>query len=160
MKTIFLTIILFFVLGCGYKPSNVYIKDKFGDKISVTVDMFSSEPESSVNIKDLINQALINKIGMRIDNTSSTKLIIHPEDVKFEAIQKDNMGYTISYRAILKLNTEVIKDGSKRLITSYGNYDFNVQSNSSISEQNRYDAIKKSSIKAVDELLFKLSLER
>jgi hypothetical protein len=149
-------------IGCGYKPSNIYTKERIGNNISVYVEMFDNEPESSVNIKDLINQAFITRLGIKIvsEDIADTKIRVYPQSIIFEPIEKDYKGYTISYRTSITLKSEVHTKDKKNTIMAIGNYDFDIKPNSSISEQNRYEAIKRGSIKAVDELLFKLSLER
>ena len=75
-------------------------------------------------------------------------------------IQYDKNGYVIAYKTYVDLLTQYRdRAGHRGAITSRGDYDFAIESNSVISDTKRFEAIKNASYKAIDEFISKLSVK-
>jgi len=158
----FLVFVLFFN-GCGYKPTYIYTKKVLGDDIYVDVDISLKDPQNSVLITDAVNEAVISKFRsnlVRDKKRASAQLYISLKKVKFKPIQYDKNGYVIAYKTYVSLKTRYIdKKNKSKTITTSGNYDFSIEANSIISDNKRFEAIKFAALKAIDELISKISIK-
>ena len=163
MKNIlFFLVISIFVLGCGYKPTYVYTKNVMGNNIFVDVDVSLVDPQNSVLIADAMREAVISKFHSNLvpKNKADSTMKVALNSINFNPIQYDSNGYVIAYKTVVSLKT-IYKDisGNKRVINSSGDYDFSIEANSVISDNKRFEAIKFASIKAMDELISKISIK-
>ena len=157
----FLVLIALLFSSCGYKPTNIYTKKVLGDSIYVDVAISRVDPQNSVLITDAINQAVITKFRSKLvsKERATTKMYVSLNSVSFKPIQYDNNGYVIAYKTLVSLNTRYIdRSGKQRVISSSGDYDFSIEANSVISDNKRFDAIKFGALKAIDELISKISV--
>ena len=157
----FLVLLVLFVASCGYKPTNIYTKKVLGDSIYVDVAISRVDPQNTVLITDAVNQAVITKFKSKLVNKqkATTKMYISLKTVSFKPIQYDNNGYVIAYKTWVSLNTKYIdKSAKQRVVNSSGDYDFSIEANSVISDNKRFDAIKFAALKAIDELVSKISV--
>jgi len=157
----FLVLIALLFSSCGYKPTNIYTKKVLGDSIYVDVAISGVDPQNSVLITDAINQAVITKFRSKLvsKERATTKMYVSLNSVSFKPIQYDNNGYVIAYKTLVSLNTRYIdRSGKQRVISSSGDYDFSIEANSVISDNKRFDAIKFGALKAIDELISKISV--
>jgi hypothetical protein len=147
--------------SCGYKPTAIYTKNVLGDKIYANVEISLEDPENSILIKDAINEAIINKFHSKLvskDKASST-IDIKLSSVKFQPIEYDTNGYVIAYKTLVGLQTTYSDKNSKMsTISTTGDYDFNIESLSVISDSKRFNAIKEASQKAIDAFISKISI--
>jgi len=160
-KVWFIVVLSVFLVSCGYKPTNIYTKEVLGDRIFVDVSISKVDPQNSVLIKDAINQAVITKFRSKLTSykNSTAKLYISFGSVSFKPIQYDKNGYVIAYKTIVNLKTKYIDRENKiRVVNSSGDYDFSIEPNSIISDNKRFEAIKFASLKAIDELISKISI--
>ena len=163
MKNLLLFIFLSAIfLGCGYKPTYLYTKKVMGDNIYVDVDVSLVDPQNSVLIADAMREAVISKFHSNLtskdkaDSWMQTTL----NSINFQPIQYDNNGYVIAYKTIVTLKTKYHDKNKKvRVINTTGDYDFSIEANSVISDNKRFEAIKFASIKAMDELISKISIK-
>jgi len=149
-----------FLISCGYKPTAIYSKNILGDKIYADVKISLKDPENSILIKDAINEAIISKFHSKIapKESASSKLFINLKSVNFRPIEFDRNGYVITYKSLVTLETRYIdKNNSSHIILTSGDYDFNIESLSVISDTLRFNAIKEASLKAIDALISKIS---
>lgn len=151
------TLLVFF--GCGYKPSSGFTKKALGVKIFTEVAIPIDNPESSILIKDIINEAIITKYGSRLSskNEADATITIKKANFSIDGLQKDEYGFTVFYRSSATLDVEVQTRDKKNSFTVSGTYDFFVTSESIISEEKRLDSFKFATIKALDEIGAKLS---
>ncbi len=155
-------LILVLFTSCGYKPTAIYTREVLGDKIFADVKTSLSDPENSVLIKDAINEAVISKFHSKLvskRDLATATLDISIKSVKFEPIEYDTNGYVIAYKSSVILETNY-KDKSKKeqVITTSGDYDFNIQTLSVISDSKRFNAIKEASQKAIDAFISQISI--
>jgi hypothetical protein len=160
-KVVGFALLVLLFSSCGYKPTAIYTKNVLGDKIYADVEISLQDPENSILIKDAINEAIINKFHSKLvsKNEASSKLDIKLSSVKFQPIDYDSNGYVIAYKTLVKLKTTYSDKSSKKsTISTTGDYDFNIQSLSVISDSKRFNAIKEASQKAIDAFISKISI--
>lgn len=148
--------------ACGYKPTSVYTKKVLGEQIYVKVETSLEDPENSVLIRDAVNEAVIYKFNAKIasQENASSKLFVKLEHVNFQPIEYDSNGYVIAYKTNVTLLVGY-HDKFKKLksLKTHGDYDFNIESNSVISDTKRFNAIKEASQKAIDAFISRISVE-
>jgi len=160
-KVVGFALLVLLFSSCGYKPTAIYTKNVLGDKIYADVEISLEDPENSILIKDAINEAIINKFHSKLvsKNEASSKLDIKLSSVKFQPIDYDSNGYVIAYKTLVRLETTYSDKSSKKsTISTTGDYDFNIQSLSVISDSKRFNAIKEASQKAIDAFISKISI--
>jgi hypothetical protein len=165
MKKAFLTLSLLLLIGCGYQPTNSYVKRVIGERIYISVSIFVEEPENAVLILDTLKEALKTKLKVSFTDSresADSELDIVIKDLRFKPLQYNDKGYVVMYRNEITLKTKLKyrdRNGVEK-IRYYdldGFYDFPVSESTSISEAIRFDAIKFSSQKALDTLIPKLA---
>ncbi len=159
---IWLFSVVLLLVGCGYKPTSLYTKKLLGENIYVKVETSLEDPENSVLIRDAVNEAVIYKFDGRVSSVkeASGELYVRLLSVAFKPIEYDTNGYVIGYKTKVTLQTRYQdKEGKKRAFQTHGDYDFNIASNSVISDNKRFNAIKEASQKALDALISRLSVQ-
>jgi len=159
---LFLVFTLFVALsGCGYRPSAKYARNVIGEKISTSVIISETDPENSVIIKDAVDKAIIEVFHASLVNKkyADTHLSLSISEPSYIPLQYNSDGFIISYRATIALHiTRETKDIKKNYRTT-GTYDFAVVPNAVLTDQERFDAIKYSSIKAISAFVARVSAE-
>ena len=147
--------------SCGYKPSAKYARSVVGEKISTTVIISSEDPENSVIVKDAVDKAIIEifHASLKPRQYADTHLRITLSSPNYSPLQYDSNGFVISYRATITLNISRESKESKKNYVSKGTYDFAVVPNAVLTDQQRFDAIKFSSIKAISAFVAQVSAE-
>ena len=159
MKKILIIILLFGFIGCGYRPSAINTSKTMGERVYTEVDVSLSDPENAVLIKDALNSALFNRLKSKItikDKANSTIKVLY-NSIKFYPLQYNRNGYVIYYQADINLKFQFIKDNKIREKIITGKYTFPIRPSAIISTSLRFEAIKKGSIKALDQFIAYLS---
>ncbi len=159
---VWLVCLVLLLSACGYKPTSVYTKKVLGNAIYVKVETSLEDPENSVLIRDALNEAVIYKFHAKIadKNDASSKLFVTLEHVNFQPIEYDNNGYVIAYKTNVTLLTSYHdKKNKSKSVKTYGDFDFNIASNSVISDTKRFNAIKEASQKAIDAFISRIAVE-
>ena len=161
IKFMILFMIFISFVSCGYKPSSTFARQVVGEKISTSVIISSQDPENTVIIKDAIDSAVIEVFHASLTSRdySDTHLTISLHEPSYSPIQYDQNGYVISYRAMIQLLITRQTANSVEKYNVKGTYDFSVTANAVITDQERFDAIKYSSKKAINSFLAKVSAE-
>ncbi|MEA3371796.1 MAG: hypothetical protein U9Q40_10700 [Campylobacterota bacterium] len=156
-----LTISLLLLSACGYKPSAKYSREVVGESISTSVVISAEDPENTVIIKDAVDSAVIEVFHASLTsrNYSQTHLHLRISSPRYTPIQYDANGYVIAYRATIRLGIVRETNGQRKNYTTVGNYDFSVVPNAVLTDQERFDAIKFSSQKAISAFVAKVSAE-
>ena len=147
--------------SCGYLPSSKEARKVIGEKVSTEVRISMTDPENTVVLKDALDEAVIKRFqtDLRHHKNSTTHLIINLKNVGFSALQYDSNGYIISYRTTINLLiTKQTKNFTKNY-TAKGNYDFRIDPNAIITDQQRFEAIQKSAAKALDSFVAQVAAE-
>jgi len=147
--------------SCGYKPSAKYAREVVGDKISTSVYISQEDPENSVLVKDSVDKAIIQIFHSSLVDKryADTHLSFRISNPTYSPVEYDVNGFVISYRATIKLLIVRETDDMKKNYSTSGTYDFSVVPNSVLSDQQRFNAIKFSAIKAISAFVAKVSAE-
>ena len=160
---LFTFIISFSFFGCSYKPSSQYAKEEIQGNVFVKVTIDLEDPQNSVLIKDSINKLLIQKLDVDMVSSESladTIMYINVNRVSMQELQYDDLGYNKLYRALVSINVSYSKKGEKKKKSFIvdGEHNFSVDNGTTINSNQRYDAIKKASDKALEEVLSKIAV--
>jgi hypothetical protein len=151
-----------FLTACGYKPTSIYTKKVLGASIYVKVETSLEDPENSILIRDALNEAVIYKFNAKTTakEQATAQLYVKLEHVGFQPIEYDNNGYVIAYKTNVTLLTRYHdRYGKENSLRTEGDFDFNIASNSVISDTKRFNAIKEASQKAIDAFISRISVE-
>jgi len=161
VKIVILFFVMFGILACGYKPSAKYSRNVVGDKISTEVVISAHDPENSVIVKDSVDSAIIKVFHSSLTSRalSKTHLVINISKPIYSPIQYNSDGYIIAYRTSIILKIVRYHNGLTKQYTAKGTYDFSIQPNAIISDQDRFEAIKFSAEKAIKSFLAQVSAE-
>ena len=156
---LFLILLLF--TACGYIPSSKYARSLTGDKISTNVTISLTDPQNTVLIKDAVDQALVQVFNTSLvsRDRSDSHLEISMSNPTYTPIQYDSDGFVISYRMSLNLYITKYSKGKSKKYTAFGSYDFSIAPNAIVTDQDRFEAIKYSAIKALTSFLAQISSE-
>ena len=161
IKLLLLLAIVFSFSACGYKSSAKFARVVVGEKISTSIVISAEDPENTVVIKDAVDAAIIEifHASLTTKALSHTHLEISINQPSYTALQYDKDGYIIAYRTSITLNIKRDKKGSIKFYTASGTYDFNIVANAVITDQERFNAIKYSSEKAIKSFIAQVSAE-
>lgn len=156
-----LTSIIIGAVGCGYKPSSKYAREVLGNKVSTSVIISQTDPENSVIIKDAVDKAVIEIFHSSLVERryATTHLSLRMSVPSYTPVQYDTNGFITGYRARITLIITRESKDIKKNYTAVGTYDFPVLPNSILTEQERFDAIKFSSFKAIAAFVAQVSAE-
>ncbi|MDF1874655.1 hypothetical protein JHD48_02775 [Sulfurimonas sp. SAG-AH-194-I05] len=161
MKWISLFLIFLLFSACGYRPSAKFSRVVLGEKVSTSVFIASVDPENSVVIKDAMDLAIseVFHASLTSKDKSYSHLNLSLGNPVYLPIQYDSDGFVISYRTTIRLVVQRVIKGNSKRYTVVGTHDFSVKANAIISDQQRFDAIKFSSIKAIKAFVAQISAE-
>ena len=162
MKFIYIFIIVLIFHGCGYIPSAKYSRAVVGENISTSVIISAIDPENTVIIKDAVDSAIIEVFHASLvsKKNSTTHLVLSLGNPSYAPIQYDSDGFIIAYRTKISLRIlRNTKGGDSKSYSAKGTYDFSITPNAIISDKQRFDAIKFSSIKAIRSFVAQVSSE-
>jgi len=147
--------------SCGYKPSSKYSREIVGEKISTSVVISAQDPENTVVIKDAVDSAIIQVFHASLVDKehSDTHLSMSLSAPAYSPVQYNSDGYVIAYRANIVLGIRRESRESTKNYTARGTYDFSVVPNAVLTDKERFDAIKFSSIKAISSFIAQVSAE-
>lgn len=156
-----LLVLILSLSSCGYKPSAKYVRDVTGETISTNITISAHDPENTVIIKDAIDSAIIEVFhaSLTTRKLSQTHLNIGLRNPTYTPLQYDNNGYVISYRANIVLKITRYNNKRKKKYITRGNYDFSIDANSVITDQQRFDAVRFSATKAIRSFIAQVSAE-
>ena len=161
MKFIYFVLIALLLSGCGYKPSAKFSRAVVGEKISTSVKISLIDPENTVIIKDAVDSAIIEVFHASLvpKDISQTHLILGLSDPAYSPIQYDSDGFIVAYRTTISLNITRESEGKSKNYRARGTYDFSITPNAVITDKERFDAIKFSSVKAIKSFVAQVSAE-
>lgn len=150
--------ISFSILGCGYKPSSYYAKEELSGNVFVNVLVDLEDPKNTVLVKDSINQILIQKLDSNlVTNEALADVVINlsVNSVKMQTLQYDRSGYNKLYKAVIRIKVSYYKksENKRKSFDLEGEYDFSIDNGTTISDSQRFEAIKAASDKALEEFI-------
>ena len=167
IKIIGSLVILVFIAACGYKPTAHYSKELLGERIHVDVTISRKDPKNSVLIKDAVNEAVITRLGGKLSTKeeATSELYVKIGSTSFSPILYNEDGYVTSYKAKVSLNIKyILKNGKSESFSTVGEYDFPIAenddgtTNSVISDNKRFEAIKLASLDALNEFVSRIAI--
>lgn len=161
IKLLIVLLMVQLITACGYTPSSKFSRDILGQKISTSVTISAQDPENTVLIKDAVDSAIVESLQASLvsRNQSDTHLALSISKPSYYPIQYDSNGFVVAYRMSIYLKIiRYTKDTVKKYST-HGTYDFSVVANAVVTDKERFDAIKFSAAKAINEFISKLSAE-
>lgn len=161
-RAFLLVIALLMLVGCGYKPTSHYAKERIKGK--VYVDMFVSleDPKNSVIIKDAMSEILVSRFGATLvhdKELADTVVYLKLGRVSMSTLQYDSTGFEKLYRANVTINVKYDGPNGKGDFNVAGKYDFSIDGANEISEAKRFEAIKNASSKALEEVVSKVAVD-
>jgi len=161
VKFIIVSIIITLLGGCGYKPSSKYAREVLGKRISTDVVISAQDPENTVVIKDGVDTALVEifHTSLTTRDYADTHLTISLNPPSYTPIQYNADGFVIAYRATITLDITRESKNLKKHYTTKGTYDFAVLPNAVLTDQERFEAIKFGSAKAISSFIAQVSAE-
>jgi len=167
LKSLIITFIIFnyslFILsGCGYKPTSYYAKNEISGKVYVDLAMDIDNSQNSILVKDAMNEMVLNKFNAQLahnKNEADTLVFVKLASVSYNVITSDNQGYAKTYRANVKISVNYQKKGgvSKTILVS-NYYDYSVEADALVSDQQKQEAVKNAAIRALDDLFSKIAV--
>jgi len=161
LKCILLGMLLFELSGCGYKPSSKYSRKIVGEKISTNVVISAQDPENTVLIKDAVDRAIVEvfRASLVDQKYATTHLSFSISEPRYTPIQYNADGFVIAYRATITLHIIRETKDVRKNYNAIGTYDFTIAPNAVITDQERFDAIKYSTQKAIASFIAQVSAE-
>ncbi len=155
------SVLLLQLSGCGYKPSAKFAREVVGQRISTTVVISSEDPENTVLVKDAVDKAIITVFHASLSDKehADTNLVLSIGTPSYAPIEYNDNGFIISFRATIILSIMRETKDIKKRYTTRGTYDFSVVPNAVLTDQERFDAIKFSSLKAIQSFIAVVSTE-
>jgi len=154
-------LLLLFTAGCGYLPASKQARKVVGDKIFVEVIVSLQDPENAVLIKDAARKAVVTRFHSSLvpQAQAKTTLWIELTGISFTPLQYDTNGYVIVYRANINTNVTRRKNAEKKSYNTRGSYDFAIEPNAVITDNQRFEAIRRASLKAIDAFIAQVGAE-
>lgn len=157
-----LNTIVFNFSGCGYKPTTYYAKNEISGKVFVDLQMDIDNSQNSVLVKDAMNEMVLNRFNAQLTqnkNEADTYVLVKLGNVSHSVLASDNEGYAKTYRADVTITVMYQKVGEKAKNISVSNYyDYNVETNSLVSDQQKQEAVKNAATKALSDLFSKIAV--
>jgi len=163
LKFLFILFLVSFIFNaCGYKPTATYSSRALSSNVFIEVPIDINNARNSVLIKDAIIELIVNKFKLRTTtNKSHASSFIKAKlvSVSHKELQSDISGYAKVYRETV--NVEVIynkiNENSKKITVS-NYFDFIVNSDSTITQSKKDEAIKIAINKALSEVFSKIAI--
>lgn len=161
MRAITLLVSLLLFAGCGYKPSSKFARESVGESVSTSVVISAMDPENTVIIKDAVDSAIIEifRTSLTTQNKSSTHLELSMSAPSYAPIQYNSNGYVVAYRMTINLSITKTHNGLSKVYSARGTYDFSVEPNAVVTDQQRFDAIRQSASKAIASFVAQIAAE-
>lgn len=158
----FVVIGLLFLGGCGYKPVSHYAREQIHGLVYINSETSLQDPQNSVVLQDSISQMLVGNLGLILtDKKELADTIVNVSLGKpsISQIQYDTQGYVTTYRATVTVILNYDNKRKKGTVRSSGEYDFEAGDIYTITDAERFNAIKQASSKALEDILGKLAVE-
>lgn len=154
------------LVGCGYAPIADLTRDFIAQNVFVESNISLQDPQNSVALKDAISNAVTHKLRRQIvpKELSQTQITASLNSLTFTPVIYDSKGFITTYKASASITYTVINEGSSKSFTTQGEYSFTPTrqstsfSTSSLSENERYNAILKASEDSFDDFISLLAV--
>lgn len=154
-------VLIFTITACGYKPSSTYSKEQLNGKIFVNLLIDLKDPRNAVLIKDAMNELIVHSLDSEIvydRSLADTIINIKLNSVRMVVLQYDEDGYTKLYKAVVSIFVDYRNKTGKKSFTVSGDYDFSIDTGTTITDTKRFEAIKSAASEALEEIISKLAV--
>lgn len=161
-KYLLVSVIVFILSGCGYKPASWYAKEAIQGDVFVDVVINVVDPRNAVLVKDAMNEIIISKFGNKLTKERSkaqTIVTLKLGTASLTAIQYNPTGYVRLYRSRVPVEVTYNNKNKKGAFTITGEHDFSIGDDTVISDSKRFEAIKNAASDALDEIVSRLAVE-
>lgn len=160
-KLLGIFLIIMFAAGCGYQPASKQARKVVGEKIFVEVTVSLQDPENAVLIKDAARKAVVTRFHSSLvpQAQAKTTLWVELTGIGFTPLQYDINGYVIVYRANININVTRRSNTDKKSYNARGFYDFAIEPNAVITDIQRFEAIRRASLKALESFIAQVGAE-
>jgi hypothetical protein len=160
-KIVSLTILFIFIVGCGYRPTSEFVKNRLGSLVYIKSIISLKNPTNSVIVKDALVESIIKKTSAKIVNSASiatSRIYIEFKSVKLTSLQKDEEGYDITFETAVKINIKVTRENKTKSYNLVGHDVFGLEAGGISSDIKKKESIKNASIKAINEFLSRIGI--
>ncbi len=159
--TFFYRFVLFFCVGlficsCGYKPMAYYANKALGNKVFVKLVVNLENPEESVKIKDMVNEAIASRFHSRTTNKDEADSIleVNVENIQDTIIGTNAQGIATFYRVFVNLSFKFKHNDKTHAFINTGYYDYASSLGSpTITYNNRSTAIIEAAKQSLDRFI-------
>lgn len=154
--------LVFFIVGCGYKPVTHYTKDEIYGLVYLNSEISLQDPQNSIILQDSVTKMIVSNLGLELtDNKTIADTLINVSIGKprISQIQYDTQSFVKTYRATVTVTLKYQNKDKSKTVSNSGEHDFNVSSASTISENERFNAITQATQKALEDILGKIAVE-
>jgi len=161
ISVILLVLVFLDFVGCGYRPSSKFARQTLGEKVSTSFETSKLDPENTVIAKDAVDSALVRVFhASLVDRAySDTHLLLKMGSPVYVPVIYDSNGYITGYRMKVTLFITRFHNGVSTKYKTRGTHDFEVAPNAVVTDQDRFDAIKFSTEKAIRAFIAQVSAE-
>lgn len=160
-QLLFSCFLILFITACGYKPSANYAKEQLKGKIFVNMITDLEDPRNAVLIKDAMHEIIVHRLDSKIVNDrklADTVMDLKLNSVKMVVLQDDDQGYNKLYNAIVNIYVKYNNGQEIKSFNVTGDYDFSIDSGTTITDTRRYEAIKNAASEALEEVISKIAV--
>lgn len=146
MRKLFTLVLLFFLVGCGYRPLAHFAREIFGGSIYVEIVINPKYPKSGVLAKDTLNKAFLSRFHLEVapKEEAQSKILMDLKNIDFTSIAQDDQGFTTHYRITVDIDFKYRSIyGQDYNVTTSGSSDYASTANmtSIATEKAQLDAI-------------------
>lgn len=159
---LFSCVLLIFLSACGYKPSSTYAKNEIYGKVFVELIINLEDPRNTVLVKDALHEILVHRLGSKLvfdRSLADTVMNVKLKKVSMTVLQDDEDGYNKVYEAVASVFVEYQNAQKRDSFTVSGDYEFSVDSGTTITDTKRYEAIKNAASEALEEAISKIAVK-
>ena len=150
-----LTLAVFLLVSCGYKPVSHYTRQLFSQPLYLEVSLSRKDPDSGVFLKDAMREAVRYRLGSQLTENPQTgeHLKISYRVVSFDALGYDTNGYVERYRVNLETRFD-LQTSSRHIVRKMRTtHEADVTPSALSSSKTKREAIKACAVKAVDQFI-------
>ncbi|RDU61562.1 LPS assembly lipoprotein LptE [Helicobacter sp. MIT 14-3879] len=148
--------VLICFMGCGYRPMAYYANKALGDKVYVRLQLNLENTEESVQIKDIINEAIASRFHSQLtnENDCDTVLEVQVQNIQDNVIATNSQGFATFYRIYIDIKFHFNRDGRDFVFFNQGYYDYaSSLINPIVTYNNRSSAILEASKQSIDKFI-------
>ena len=154
--------LVLFLTACGYKPSTTYVKKELGERIFVNLVISLKDPRNTVLIKDAMNEILVHRLGSKLvfdRKLADTVMDLKLSSVNLQVLQDDDSGYNKLYKAVVNILVSYNNGSNEKSFTVSGDYDFSIDSGTTITDTRRFEAIRSAASEALEDVISTIAVQ-